>query len=82
MKFEKESSAAFPQADDARALTGANRRRSSDSDDVALAPHLTAHIGRTLRRMYEPQLEDAMPSEIDRLMEKLDAIPPRSEQGS
>ncbi|MEW5420848.1 hypothetical protein [Amorphus sp. 3PC139-8] len=82
MKFEKETSTALPQAEDARALTLAPLRPGDVSDHVSLAPHLTAHIGRTLRRVYEPQLGEQMPDEIECLMEKLHALPARSDPRS
>jgi hypothetical protein len=44
----------------------------------SLDMNLRSHIGRTLRRVYEPEMASDMPRDIADLLQQLDSIPARS----
>lgn len=75
MKYEKETTSTFPQPEDARALSNMPSQNDRQrSEDVTLAPHLRSHLGRTLRRHYEPEVQQELPDELQRLMKKLESV--------
>ncbi|MDQ0316361.1 hypothetical protein [Amorphus orientalis] len=82
MKYEKETTSTFPQPEDARALSNmTSNSDSAHSGDVTLAPHLRSHLGRTLRRYYEPEVGQDLPEELQRLMKKLETVDSPGERG-
>tara|TARA_R110002020_G_scaffold36894_81_gene111257 strand:+ start:7555 stop:7704 length:150 start_codon:yes stop_codon:yes gene_type:complete len=40
--------------------------------------NLQAHLGRTLRRVYEPAVGSELPHDIAELLHELDSLPARS----
>lgn len=69
-------------SDDTNSLETPNYRRSdhlnkqvSGSDYRGMDMNLQSHLGRTLRRVYEPELSSELPPEMMDLLTRLDSIP-------
>lgn len=73
MKYQNHTSGAYSEEQD-RIANG----RGSDiagAGGPGLDMTLQSHLGRTLRRVYEPEVGGSLPQDLMNLLEQLDSIP-------
>ena len=76
MKYQDCVSGSPPDARNrASASTGT---RHDPTRSPGLDMNLQAHLGRTLRRVYEPAVGSELPHDVAELLQELDSLPARS----